>query len=286
MVVEGYLDVIALHQAGIEEAVAPLGTALTEAQLERLWRLTETPILCFDGDAAGKKAAMRAAARAMPMLVPGKDLRVAVLPEGQDPDDVIRDGGVDALETHLSSAKTLDRTIYDFETSQVNPSSPADRASLRDRLERFSLSCPNRIVSEEYRRSFVGYFFEDFGWKGKYRDRIAQSVVATGPSERIELLRTYRRSVMYGVSRYPQAARSHLELLAHLDVPEDEMKRWQDTLVEATIKRPGLDEDAIAEILDAEQPDPARRFDLQVDLRLDFSSRSRVRGKPCSGYGC
>src|ERR1051325_522192 len=74
LVVEGYMDVIALAQAGIAEAVAPLGTALTEAQLERLWRLSGVPILCFDGDAAGQKAALRAAHRALPMLTPGRSL--------------------------------------------------------------------------------------------------------------------------------------------------------------------------------------------------------------------
>ena len=85
IVVEGYMDVIALAQAGIGEAVAPLGTALTEAQLERLWRIADVPILCFDGDAAGQKAALRAAHRALPMLAPGRSLQFATLPEGPGP---------------------------------------------------------------------------------------------------------------------------------------------------------------------------------------------------------
>ena len=93
IVVEGYLDVIALDQAGIAEAVAPLGTALTEPQMARLWSLVDDPILCFDGDAAGRKASLRAATRALPVLRPGKTLRFALLPTGQDPDDLVRAGG-------------------------------------------------------------------------------------------------------------------------------------------------------------------------------------------------
>ena len=93
IVVEGYMDVIALAQAGIGEVVAPLGTALTEAQLERLWRMVDVPMVCFDGDAAGQKAAMRAAHRALPMLAPGRSLAFATLPPGQDPDDLVRAAG-------------------------------------------------------------------------------------------------------------------------------------------------------------------------------------------------
>ncbi|MGO7251696.1 toprim domain-containing protein, partial [Rhizobium brockwellii] len=87
------MDVIALAQAGIAEAVAPLGTALTEHQLERLWRMVDVPTLCFDGDAAGQKAAIRAAHRALPLLQPGKSLSFVTLPQGQDPDDLIQEKG-------------------------------------------------------------------------------------------------------------------------------------------------------------------------------------------------
>lgn len=97
IVVEGYMDVIALAQAGFADAVAPLGTALTEQQIQMLWRMTEKPLLCFDGDAAGQKAAMRAALRALPLLKPGHSLQFVTLPEGQDPDDVVKASGSTAL---------------------------------------------------------------------------------------------------------------------------------------------------------------------------------------------
>src|SRR5581483_1502881 len=96
IVTEGYMDVIALHRAGFATAVAPLGTALTETQLQELWRLAPEPVLCFDGDAAGQRAAGRALERALPMLKPGHSLRFAVLPEGEDPDTLILRQGIEA----------------------------------------------------------------------------------------------------------------------------------------------------------------------------------------------
>ena len=95
VVVEGYMDVVALADAGIEEAVAPLGTALTEAQLELAWRVCPTPVLCFDGDPAGQRAALRAIARALPLLAPSQSLAIARLPAGLDPDDLLKAAQVD-----------------------------------------------------------------------------------------------------------------------------------------------------------------------------------------------
>lgn len=107
VVVEGQMDVIALDQAGIGEAVAPLGTAVTETQLALLWRMSPAPIFCFDGDAAGQKASVRAALRALPHVGPGRSLSFATLPAGQDPDDLLRAKGRGALEALLDSAEPL-----------------------------------------------------------------------------------------------------------------------------------------------------------------------------------
>ncbi len=101
VVVEGYMDAIALHQAGLGGAVAPLGTALTEEQLEELWRLSPMPVLCFDGDAAGSRAAARAADVALPHLTPERGLRIATLPPGEDPDSLVRGGGRAAMQAVL-----------------------------------------------------------------------------------------------------------------------------------------------------------------------------------------
>lgn len=112
LVVEGYFDVIALAGAGIAEAVAPMGTALTEAQLERLWQLVRAPVLMFDGDAAGRKAARRACERALPGIAPDRTLKVALLPAGQDPDDLVRAEGARGIEAVLADAMGLDAFLF------------------------------------------------------------------------------------------------------------------------------------------------------------------------------
>src|SRR6185295_17743379 len=127
-------DVIALDQAGIAEVVAPNGTAVTEAQLERMWRLDPSPILCFDGDSAGQKAAIRAAARALPYLGPERTLRFVELPAGQDPDDLVRSGGRDAVEALLSEPEPLVNRLWRHELQAQPLTTPEARAGLRQRL--------------------------------------------------------------------------------------------------------------------------------------------------------
>src|SRR5437588_1129295 len=114
--VEGYIDVIAMVSAGFEATLAPLGTALTPEQLVLLWKLADEPILCFDGDAAGRRAAYRAVDLALPLLYPGKSLRFATLPEGHDPDDLVRAGGREAVNEVLGSARPLAQVLWMRET--------------------------------------------------------------------------------------------------------------------------------------------------------------------------
>src|SRR3954447_1523895 len=117
IVVEGQMDVIALDQAGISEAVAPLGTAVTDAQLGLLWRLASSPIICFDGDSAGQKAAVRAALRALPHVGPDRSLAFVTLPAGQDPDDLIRAGGRAAFEALLEAPEGLADRLWRHEST-------------------------------------------------------------------------------------------------------------------------------------------------------------------------
>ena len=131
---EGYMDVIALAQAGLEHAVAPLGTAVTERQLAALWRFGEAPIVCLDGDRAGLAAAMRAAERALPLMRGGQTLRFAVLPDGEDPDSYLRRHGAEALLGVLSKAHTLSQMIWRLETQGRRFDLPEARAALSRRL--------------------------------------------------------------------------------------------------------------------------------------------------------
>jgi len=154
IVVEGYVDVIAMATAGFEGAVAPLGTALTEEQLGLLWKIAHEPILCFDGDKAGRRAAYRAVDLALPKLLPGKSLAFAMLPEGQDPDDLIRSGGRAAMEEVLKSARPLADILWLRETESASFDTPERRAALEARIGEILGTIGHEAVRKYYRQDF------------------------------------------------------------------------------------------------------------------------------------
>src|SRR4029078_6509875 len=128
--VEGYIDVIAMVSAGYDATVAPLGTALTTEQLALLWKLADEPILCFDGDQAGRRAAYRAADLALPFISAGKSLKFALLPEGQAPDDLLRNGGRSAIAELIQAACPLAHMLWMRETEAGSLDTPERRARL------------------------------------------------------------------------------------------------------------------------------------------------------------
>lgn len=152
IVVEGYVDVIAMVTSGFPGAVAPLGTALTENQLALLWKMVDEPILCFDGDRAGQKAAYRAADLALPHLKPGKSLRFALLPEGQDPDDLARSGGRGAIEEVISAARPLAGMIWSREVEGGDFATPERRAALEARIGELTGGIRDEVVRRYYRQ--------------------------------------------------------------------------------------------------------------------------------------
>ena len=151
IVAEGYMDVIALHGAGFVGAVAPLGTALTEGQLAELWKLTDEPYLCFDGDNAGRRAATRAAERALPMLRAGKSLRFLALPAGEDPDSLIRNRGADAIRRSLDLARPLVDLVWSLDTEGKPADTPERRASLQRAVEQRVNEIVDPVVRVYYR---------------------------------------------------------------------------------------------------------------------------------------
>jgi DNA primase len=161
LVVEGYMDVIALHQAGFGGAVAPLGTALTAEQLGLLWQLTPEPVLCFDGDAAGARAAARAAELALPLLAPDRSLKLATLSGGEDPDTLLQKEGPRAFAAVLEEAKPLSVALYDLLSGGRPRATPEQRAALRGQLEAAARLIPDRVLSGEYRRVLLDRFFEE-----------------------------------------------------------------------------------------------------------------------------
>ena len=162
LVAEGYMDVIALHAAGFVNAVAPLGTALTEDQMGLLWRLAPEPILCLDGDAAGRRAAVAAAERALPLLKPGLSLRFAQLPKGEDPDSLIQKYGASAMTEVLERALRLDELLWRKERGARRVDSPERQAGLRVRLEALVQQIKEQGIRDAYQRLFKARFDAEF----------------------------------------------------------------------------------------------------------------------------
>jgi DNA primase len=152
IVVEGYMDVVALSEAGFGEAVAPLGTALTQEQVKLLWRLVPEPVLCFDGDSAGRKAAHRAIDTVLPHLMPGTSLAFAFLPDGLDPDDLVRQRGPEALGAILADPKPLAAVLFEREWTSGDWSTPERRARLDQRLRDLTRSIGDASVRAHYER--------------------------------------------------------------------------------------------------------------------------------------
>jgi DNA primase len=166
IVVEGYVDVIAMVTSGFPGSVAPLGTALTENQLALLWKMADEPILCFDGDRAGQKAAWRAADLALPLLKPGKSLRFALLPEGQDPDDLARTGGRGAIEEVIAAARGLSDVIWSREIEGGSFATPERRAALEARIGELSNGIRDEVVRRYYRQDLVERLQQTFAPQG------------------------------------------------------------------------------------------------------------------------
>jgi DNA primase len=150
IVVEGYIDAISVSEAGFPNVVAPLGTALTADQCALLWAMASEPILCFDGDSAGRRAAFRAIETALPLIGAGKSLRFALLPEGQDPDDLIRLSGPEAMAERLKGALPFADMLFIRETDGERFDTPEQRAALERRLG----EAVAKIADEPLRRHY------------------------------------------------------------------------------------------------------------------------------------
>jgi DNA primase len=268
IIVEGQMDVIALDQAGISEAVAPLGTALTEMQLELLWRLAASPILCFDGDAAGQKAAVRAALRALPHIGPGRSLGFVTLPPGQDPDDLVRAKGREGLEALLAEPEPLVDRLWRHESNAEPLSTPEERAGLRRRLLDHVSAIADADVRDQYRFELLSRFaaltrpgqqprrpwvpadrFKP-GMKGASRfappwiasDR-AKAVGHTGLADQTA------RAVLAGLLRFPALVADHAEALAALPLTDAAASQLRDAMLEAAMLHGELDQEQLNTIL-------------------------------------
>ena len=257
--VEGYMDAIALASAGVDEVVAPLGTALTEAQIERMWRLVDVPILCFDGDSAGRKAAMRAVLRAMPMLGPGRSLSIVTLPAGQDPDDVVRKGGRAAFESLAGSAQPLVDYLWDTEQAAAPLKTPEQRAGLKHRLSEHIATIADAEVRRHYtgaiRERFDALFFSRPAFIPQQRGKFRSNAPAPhGPASTraraigggIENL--YGRAIIAGLIRHPALILTCAEALSVLPLVDPELSAFKNMLVDAAYDGDIVESDALETI--------------------------------------
>ena len=248
--VEGYVDVIACARAGIEEAVAPLGTALTETQLQMLWRAADEPVLCFDGDQAGTRAAHRAIDLALPMLQPGKSLQFAFLPDGKDPDDLLRARGPDALRDAIARTTPLAAVLWERETQAGPIDTPERRAALDARFKALLGQIKDGAVRKHYLddardrlfrlyRPRRGQTFQG-GRSAKGRgddtatDLVSSPLAKSGRLSRTGASASDREAILLAILiRHPDLAAAHAEELAGVSFGTPELSAVQSALLAA-----------------------------------------------------
>lgn len=245
IVTEGYMDVIALHGAGIRCAVAPLGTALTEEQVALLWRLVPEPVLCFDGDEAGRRAMARAAERALPLLKPGFGLRFAELPADEDPDSLIQGGGREAMERVIEGARPLSEALWRMELGGRPVATPEARASMEERLKRHA----RRIEDPTVRAHFLSAF-KDRLWKRFRRSAAGPAPSAvieaeSGPRTVVGAVNRREQVMLAVVLKHPEIFDDVGEALGAMELSGADNERLRQGMIDILNDSPGLDSAAL-----------------------------------------
>ena len=237
VVVEGYMDVIAVQRSGIAAAVAPLGTALTPEQIALLWKLHDEPILCFDGDAAGQRAQLRALERILPLLEPGRSARLAMLPAGKDPDDVLGESGPEGLRKILGNAQALVDVMWSTTAAQFDTQQPETRAQFWQAVRGLVRSIGNNQV------------------RGAYGDEIESRIAAMrsqtrGQTNIFMARRTIRpatglmhrhRAILALILAHPALVPANFEALSMLEIANQKLDHVKKAVIDAVIRDPDLD---------------------------------------------
>lgn len=285
IVAEGYMDVIALAQAGFNDAVAPLGTALTEQQIKMLWRMTDKPLVCFDGDEAGRKAAMRAATRALPLIEPGYSLQFVDLPPGQDPDDIISANSREVMARIFEAAHNLVDHIWLEERRKIpfhKKPDADDRIALRDRLEKIARTINNPMVAKEYERALISKFFDEFGFKKVKGSGLSEAIGGVFHTNKKNRQYLTHRAVLLGLSRYPKVIRNSFDQIMELpiDVGDSELEAMRTALVDVVMAEPDVEQDIIEQIWATELHPPFQPRDFAKDLGFSFYKKHADPTRP------
>ncbi|MEM7223033.1 MAG: DNA primase [Pseudomonadota bacterium] len=259
IVAEGYMDVIALAGAGFPAAVAPLGTAVTAEQVTLLWRLAREPVLCLDGDAAGRKAAARAAETALPLLSPGRSLRFALLPEGEDPDSLVAGAGPTALRRLLDRAIGLADLLWLAASEGKDLRTPERQAGLWRELETKIKAIEDPTLQAAYRESLTQRFEKSFGYnpfgrgrpRGQRRSSARQAPKGQPLSGRglrqspATLSRRREQVLLAAAVNHPLLVLEHAEELACMEIGNRDLARFTEALVNLAASQPDLDTEAL-----------------------------------------
>ncbi len=261
--VEGYVDVIACARAGIEEAVAPLGTALTETQLQMLWRAADEPVLCFDGDGAGIRAAHRAIDLALPFLQPGKSLRFAFLPDGQDPDDLLRAQGAEALKAAVAATRPLADVLWERELEAGSIDTPERKAALDARMKALLGQIQDGNVRKHYLDDARDRLFRLYrpvrrpakrrdDWRkadeGKASDHVSPTLERSGRLSRAGASASDREAILLALLVHqPGLVSDYAEAIAEIDFTASDHNALRSALLGRD------DDDAVKSLLDVPQ---------------------------------
>jgi len=241
VVAEGYMDVIAIHHSGVAAAVAPLGTALTPEQIALLWKLHDEPVLCFDGDAAGQRAQTRALERILPLLEPGRSARLAVLPEGKDPDDLIAASGPEGFRKVIGTARSLIDSLWEQIQAEFDIRQPEARAQFWQAVRGHVRSIGNNQV-----RSAYGDEIESRIAAMRNQIRGISSMVAPRRASRPQTgLINRHRAVVALLLAHPSLVSANFEALSMLDSGDQSLESLKKALIDAVIRDPDLDAEAI-----------------------------------------
>jgi DNA primase len=241
VVAEGYMDVIAIHRSGAAAAVAPLGTALTPEQIVLLWKLHDEPVLCFDGDAAGQRAQTRALERILPLLEPGRSARLAVLPEGKDPDDLITASGPEGFRKLIGTARSLVDSLWEQTQAEFDIRQPEARAKFWQAVRGHVRSIGNNQVRGAY-----GDEIESRIAAMRNQIRGISSMVAPRRASRPQTgLINRHRAVVALLLAHPSLVSANFEALLMLDSGDQSLESLKKALIDAVIRDPDLDAAAI-----------------------------------------
>lgn len=249
LVTEGYMDVIACHQAGFRGAVAPMGTALTEEQIASLWGMIpqdeKVPVLCFDGDNAGRQAAGRACERILPLLGPGKSARFAFLPEGEDPDSLIKSGGAGAFQAVLDSAISLFDFIWLAHTAGREFTTPEAKAGVVRAMQNQILEIADRDVQIYYQEQLKSRVSETFFPRRERNFRPGPPKPSAVKPAKPVFRDIYGRALLAAVINHPHVFEQAEEPLSHLEISHNSHIRLRDAVISALAAEPGLDRDGL-----------------------------------------